>query len=98
MLCYSRFYTTYLEYFRKALREKDITEVLEEYLFSAKANVGGAGIEGEPKMLVRFFSALVHPLIHTGNGLEFGLLGLVAEGDLFGTPDIKYGTYRLPGW
>lgn len=80
---YHRFYTSYLEYFRTVLCEKDITEVLEDYLFSAKANVGGAGVEGEPKMLVRFFSALIHPLIHTGNGLEFGLLGLVAEGELF---------------
>ena len=30
--------------------------------------------------LDRFFAALVHPMIHTGNGLEFGILGLVAEG------------------
>ncbi|KAI0367931.1 hypothetical protein BV20DRAFT_534637 [Pilatotrama ljubarskyi] len=74
------FYNSYLEFFRSLLRSKDVTEVLEEYVFSAKANVGGTGIEGEPNVLARFLAALVHPLIHVGNGLEFGLLGLVAEG------------------
>ncbi|KAI0667401.1 hypothetical protein C8Q78DRAFT_982173 [Trametes maxima] len=74
------FYNSYLEYFRTVLRIKDVTDVLEEYIFSAKANVGGAGVVGEPQMLNRFYSALVHPMIHTGCGLEFGLLGLVAEG------------------
>ena len=75
-----RYYNSYLEFFRDLLLTKDVTEVLEEYVFSAKANVGGPGIERQPRMLNRFFAALVHPLIHTGNGLEFGILGLVAEG------------------
>ncbi|PIL32612.1 hypothetical protein GSI_05315 [Ganoderma sinense ZZ0214-1] len=74
------FYNSYLEFFRDLLLKKDITEVLEEYVFSAKANVGGPGIDGHPRMLNRFFAALVHPMIHAGNGLEFGMLGLVAEG------------------
>ncbi|KAI0357098.1 hypothetical protein OH77DRAFT_1422596 [Trametes cingulata] len=74
------FYNSYLEFFRASLRTKDVTEVLEEYVFSTKANVGGPGIEGEPHMLARFLAALVHPLIHAGCGLEFGFLGLVAEG------------------
>ena len=75
-----RYYNSYLEFFRDLLLKRDVTEVLEEYVFSAKANVGGPGIEGQPRMLNRFFAALIHPLIHAGNGLEFGLLGLVAEG------------------
>ncbi|KAI0631662.1 hypothetical protein C8Q77DRAFT_1061280 [Trametes polyzona] len=74
------FYNSYLEYFRELLRKKDITDVLEEYFFSTKANAGGAGIEGQPKLLGRLLAGLVHPLIHAGNGLEFGFLGLVAEG------------------
>ena len=76
----ARYYNSYLEFFRDLLLKRDVTEVLEEYVFSAKANVGGPEIEGQPRMLNRFFAALVHPLIHTGNGLEFGILGLVAEG------------------
>lgn len=75
-----RFYNSYLEFFRDLLLKKDVTEVLEAYIFSEKANVGGPGIDGHPKMLNRFFAALVHPMIHAGNGLEFGILGLVAEG------------------
>ena len=75
-----RYYNSYLEFFRDILSKKDVTEVLEEYVFSAKANVGGPEIEGQPRMLNRFFAAGIHPLIHIGNGLEFGILGLVAEG------------------
>ena len=77
-----RFYNSYLEFFRAQLRDKDITDVLEEYVFSSRANVGGSGIEGEPHMLARFYAALAHPMIHIGCGLEFGFLGLVAEGAL----------------
>ncbi|KAI0822157.1 hypothetical protein BC628DRAFT_1340970 [Trametes gibbosa] len=70
------FYSAYLEYFRAQLREKDVTDVIEEYIFSVRANVG----EGTPRMFSRFFAALIHPMIHMGCGLEFGFLGLVAEG------------------
>jgi len=31
-------------------------------------------------MLTRFFAGLLHPLIHTGLGIEFGLPGTLAEG------------------
>lgn len=31
-------------------------------------------------MLSRFIGGLLHPLIHTGYGAEFGLLGMSAEG------------------
>ena len=75
-----RFYNSYLEYFRGLLPTKDTSEVLEEWVFSKGANTGSPDIEEQPKMLNRFFGALVHPMIHIGNGLEFGLLGLVAEG------------------
>ena len=31
-------------------------------------------------MLSRFYARIYHPLIYVGYGLEFGLLGMVAEG------------------
>lgn len=62
------------------LLKKTVSDVLEEFVFSAKANVGGQGIENHPRMLNRLLSVLLHPMIHAGNGLEFGLLGLVGEG------------------
>ena len=80
-LRYRRFYNSYLEFFRALLLKKDVTEVIEEYIFSPKANIGGPGIDGQPRLLNRFLASIVHPMIHTGCGLEFGLLGLVAEGE-----------------
>ncbi|KAH9914000.1 uncharacterized protein BXZ73DRAFT_106782 [Epithele typhae] len=74
------FYNSYLEYFRAVLLKKSPAEVLEEYIFSAKANIGGPGIEGHPRMLNRFLAAVVHPIIYVGYGLEFNILGLTAEG------------------
>ena len=61
--------------------KKSAGEVIEEYIFSSKANIGGPGVEGHPRMLNRFLAAIVHPMIHVGCGLEFGLPGLVAEGE-----------------
>ncbi len=49
-------------------------DVLETYVFSPAANEPGVD------MLARFFSGLVHPMIHFGHGPEFGLPGLAAEG------------------
>lgn len=34
----------------------------------------------QPQMLNRFLDGLMHPMIHVGHGLEFGLPGTVAEG------------------
>ena len=52
--------------------------MLEKYIFSPELNFGGVG---EPlRMLDRFVSGELHPFIHTGQGYEFGLPGIVAEG------------------
>lgn len=34
-------------------------------------------------MLNRFMAALLHPLIHTGYGVEFNIPGLVVEGETY---------------
>lgn len=57
-----------------------MSTTLEKYVFSSEAN------SGKPAMLARFFSGLVHPLIHFGHGPEFGLPGLAAEGGLLCDP------------
>jgi Questin oxidase-like len=63
------------------LLEKGAAAALEEYIFSPKANFDSAR-EGkaQPEMLNRFVSSILHPMIHTGFGVEFGLYGIVAEG------------------
>ena len=53
--------------------------ILEEYIFAPNANFV-EGATKQPEMLTRFFTALIHPLIHTGLGVEFNLPGIFAEG------------------
>lgn len=36
----------------------------------------------QPEMLNRFLSGLLHPMIHAGHGMEFGLPGLVVESEV----------------
>lgn len=74
-----------MEFFEATLKEEGINHTVEEYLFSSSANVGVREDlfdedAPQPHMLVRFFSGVLHPLIHTGYGLEFGLPGMIAEG------------------
>ena len=60
----------------------DVAAVLEKFVFSEKFNFNSNLGEGkqQPEMLNRFLGGLLHPMIHTGYGCEFGLKGLVAEG------------------
>lgn len=76
-----KFYNAYLEFFSTLLLDKGAAAIIEEYIFSPKANVLAPAV-GQPPlgMLDRFLSGLLHPLIHVGYGAEFGLLGMVAEG------------------
>lgn len=52
-----------------------MSATLERYVFSPDANTANVA------MLARFFSGLLHPLIHFGHGPEFGIPGLAAEGE-----------------
>ena len=58
---------------------KSFSAILEEYIFAPEANFV-QGTEKQPEMLTRFIAGLLHPLIHTGFGVEFGLPGIFAEG------------------
>lgn len=58
---------------------KSFNTVLEEYIFARNANFV-EGATKQPEMLTRFYAALIHPLIHTGFGVEFNLPGIFAEG------------------
>ena len=78
-----RYYHAYLEFFTAEVKVKSFNTILEDYIFAPKVNfVEGDG--KQPEMLTRFFAGLLHPLIHTGLGVEFNLPGTVAEGtDIF---------------
>ncbi|GAA5848834.1 hypothetical protein JCM8547_006362 [Rhodosporidiobolus lusitaniae] len=78
-----RFYPNYLRFFHRLIatpppigtayalkgHKTSMVPVLEYYLF------GGHG-----EMLTRAVSGAIHPLIHIGHGVEFGLVAIVAEG------------------
>jgi hypothetical protein len=61
-------------------KQNSITSVLETYIFSHDANMVQNKDGVAPMMLSRFLGGFVHPLIHCGYGVEFGLPGLIAEG------------------
>ncbi|KAI8976416.1 hypothetical protein BD414DRAFT_446586 [Trametes punicea] len=75
------YYNAYLHFFTDVLLEKGAVATIEEYIFSPKANIEPPA-PGKPPMQManRFLSGLLHCLIHTGYGCEFGLLGQLAEG------------------
>jgi hypothetical protein len=54
---------------------------VEKYVFSQQANFDPENEQIPPQFLNRFVSGLLHPMIHVGYGLEFGLLGTLAEGE-----------------
>ena len=73
-----------MDFFASELGKKGFARTFGEYIFAPSANYpAGPRPEknGDPEMLARFISGFLHPLIHTGYGAEFGLLGLSAEGN-----------------
>lgn len=72
-----------MNFFTCYFREKGISSSLEEFIFSPKANLGTnpqLAFDEQPQMLNRLLSGILHPMIHSGYGAEFNLLGMVIEG------------------
>jgi hypothetical protein len=81
-----KYYQGYLEFFSNQLVTRGVDATLEDYLYSKGANFNDraeANGSRQPEMFSRFMSGLMHPLIHVGYGLEFGLPGILAEGTYF---------------
>ena len=81
-----KYYQAYLEFFSTQLDTKGVHKTLERYLYSKDVNFNHrAGVDGsqQPVILGRLMSGLMHPFIHVGYGLEFGLFGILAEGTSF---------------
>ncbi|KAI0051279.1 hypothetical protein FA95DRAFT_310766 [Auriscalpium vulgare] len=79
----SAFYSGYLAYFSSYLLTHTATEALErfvfsqEYIFVPELKENGAQ---QPEMLSRLLAGVLHPMIHVGYGIEFGVPGQTAEG------------------
>ncbi|KAF8623277.1 hypothetical protein AX17_007483 [Amanita inopinata Kibby_2008] len=75
------YYDAYLKFFIHEIGTLGMAAVLEKYIFSREYNFDETlPDEKQPRMLNRFISGLLHPLIHVGYGFEFGLPGIAAEG------------------
>ncbi|KAL0069224.1 hypothetical protein AAF712_003587 [Marasmius tenuissimus] len=75
------YYKAYVDFFTKVVSEKGGVAALEEYLFSDEMNLQDFNENREvPEMLDHFHSGILHPLIHVGGGVEFGLPGMIVEG------------------
>jgi hypothetical protein len=61
------YYHNYLDYFKKKIGQDGVQKTVVNYALS-------------PSLLASFVSGAVHPLIHTGFGIEFGADFVVAEG------------------
>ncbi|KAI9463453.1 hypothetical protein HD554DRAFT_1313829 [Boletus coccyginus] len=76
-----KFYQGYISFFSEKVSEKGAASTLEEFVFSDKYNFQqGRDVNTQPEMLARLFEGLVHPFIHVGYGVEFGLKGMFVEG------------------
>ncbi|CAE6495743.1 unnamed protein product [Rhizoctonia solani] len=70
------FYNAYINFFATEIKKHGLPATFEKYIFSDEANWGS----GEPRMLDRFLSGLVHSMIHFGHAPEFGMDGMAVEG------------------
>ena len=95
------YYQAYLHFFSDLLLKTPLSVVLEEWIFSPRANLDGK----QPQMLNRLLDGILHPMLYVGYGIEFryhilfyplydncaqplfgSLPGLVAEGKHFSVP------------
>ncbi|KAE8233763.1 hypothetical protein CF326_g1198 [Tilletia indica] len=67
-------YWAYLAFFEDEISENGVAETLEQFVFSEDT------LSAPAHMLVRLFDGALHPFIHIGYGIEFGVDGIVAEG------------------
>ncbi|EUC54157.1 transmembrane protein, putative [Rhizoctonia solani AG-3 Rhs1AP] len=70
------FYNAYMGFFAHEIQTHGLRQTFERFVFSHEANWA----KDEPRMLDRFISGLLHPLIHFGHAAEFGVEGMAVEG------------------
>ncbi|CAE6434895.1 unnamed protein product [Rhizoctonia solani] len=63
-------------FFADEIQTHGLRQTFERFIFSHEAN----WTKNEPRMLDRFISGLLHPLIHFGHAAEFGVEGMAVEG------------------
>ncbi|CAE6505590.1 unnamed protein product, partial [Rhizoctonia solani] len=71
-----KFYNAYMNFFSSEIKKSGLPATFEKYVLSDDANWG----PGNLRMLDRFLSGVVHPMIHFGHSPEFGIDGMAVEG------------------
>ncbi|KAI0312661.1 hypothetical protein OF83DRAFT_1086870 [Amylostereum chailletii] len=88
------YYDAFHVYFCEYLLSHTAAEAIERFIFSNEFNYvpdlekinaedikkGGRGANKQPEMLNRCLAGVLHPHIHLGYGVEFGIVQQVAEG------------------
>ncbi|KAG6907554.1 hypothetical protein DXG01_008436, partial [Tephrocybe rancida] len=91
------YYGAYIDYFTEVVKKQGTTDAVEEYVFSQQANfIAGKKDVEQPEMLNRFMDGIMHSMINVGNGLEFGVPGLVAEGLAWTAVHLKSASGVIP--
>ncbi|KAJ4993573.1 DUF4243 domain-containing protein [Stagonosporopsis vannaccii] len=67
-----QYYHDFLVFFQKEIEAKTWQQVLNEYLFARD--------ERADDLLARLYAGFLHPIIHTGFGIEFQQPAIIAEG------------------
>jgi hypothetical protein len=77
-----RYFKAYVDYFEPVVARLGPIAALEKYVYAREYNYikGLAADKEQPDMLTRHMAAILHPMIQTGFGVEFGFPGLVVEG------------------
>ncbi|CUA72972.1 Oxidoreductase AflY [Rhizoctonia solani] len=70
------FYNAYMGFFTTEIKKYGVATTFKKYVLSDDANWG----LGQPRMLDRFISGVVHSMIHFGHYAEFGIDGMAVEG------------------
>ncbi|KZV73347.1 hypothetical protein PENSPDRAFT_574842 [Peniophora sp. CONT] len=74
-----KFYGAYLVYFCDYLLSHSPTEAIQKFILAEEFNYADPNCN-DPNMLARYWAGILHPHIHLGYGIEFGVLQQVAEG------------------
>jgi hypothetical protein len=67
-----QYYFDFLVFFQKEIEEKTWQKVLDQYLFARD--------DRADDLLARLYAGFLHPIIHTGFGIEFQQPAIIAEG------------------
>ena len=85
------YYQGYLYFFSDLVLKKPVHAVVEEWIFSSKANFESYNGR-QPEMLNRLLAGILHPMLYLGYGLEFRYFTI-----LFGSHRAQPSFRSLPG-